>query len=458
MAVRLIESLATTEELAQIFSDESVLQAMLDFEAALARAEAQLNIIPASVAEAIAGIHPCDFDAAALSRGAIEASTPGVPFAKALTELVRKKESTAAAFVHWGATSQDVCDTALILLLKRAQPVLEADLGRLEENLRRISKDFRATLMLSRTLLQPAPPTTFGLKAAGWLAAIHRSHRRLRTGFSESLIVQFGGASGTLAALGKQGVAVGQRMAGDLGLAFPEAPWHAHRDRLATLVCACGVLGGALGKMARDIGLMTQDGVGEVVEPSGPGRGRSSTLPHKQNPVGSAVTLAAANRLPGLVASFLAGMAQEHERALGGWQAEWPTLASAVQTAGLAVAAMADVAEGLTVNAERMRANLDLTHGIIFAERALMLMKRRGVDDAAARKSLELAARKCTEQGRGLRDVLAEMPEIRDRIDPADFRDLENPEHYLGVADEFQDRLLASVEETSAAEPDRGKE
>jgi 3-carboxy-cis,cis-muconate cycloisomerase len=458
MAVPLIESLATTEPLAEAFSDRAVLAAMLDFEVALARAEAKLNVIPRSVAEVIAiCAHGAQFNTAALARGALRSGTPATPLVKMLTELVRRANPAAAGFVHWGATSQDVCDTSLVLLLKKVQPTIDRDLRRLQDALRRLAKDNRRTVMLSRTLLQAAPPTTFGLKAAGWLAAVHRSCRRLRANFAESLILQFGGASGTLAALGEQGMAVGKALGEELHLPYPDAPWHAHRDRLAALVCSCGVLGGVLGKMARDISLLNQSEVGEAAEPVAPSRGGSSAMPHKRNPVGCAVTLAAANRLPGLVSSFLSGMTQEHERGLGGWQAEWPIVAGAIQAVGLAATAMAEVAEGLTVDALRMRANIEATHGAIFAERAVMMLgKKLGRDVAYV--IVDEAARRSLEQKRKLSEVLRELPEARGHYDPAALQELETPENYLGAAGEFQDRLLESAEQGSTGGPGRAKE
>src|SRR5277367_3397496 len=294
MPVRLIESLATTGPLADLFSDQSVLQAMLDFEVALARVQARLKIVPLSSARAIAAAAKVGaFDVAALTGATLRAGTPIIPFVKALTERVRAIDSTAAGFVHWGATSQDVADTALVLLLKQAQPIMDSDLARLEAGLKRLATEQQAAVMLGRTLMQPAPPTTFGLKAAGWRSAISRSHTRLDDAFAKALILQFGGASGTLASLGEQGIAVGRALADELGLGFPEAPWHTHRDRLAELLCACGILTGSLGKMARDISLLMQGEVGEAAEPSRAGRGGSSTMPHKRNPTGCLLTLAA---------------------------------------------------------------------------------------------------------------------------------------------------------------------
>jgi 3-carboxy-cis,cis-muconate cycloisomerase len=444
MTARLIESLATTDAMAGTFSDASVLQAMLDFELALARAEARLEIIPQSAADAIGKAAKIfDFDFAALAQATLRAGTPGIPLVKALTERVRVIDAGAAGYVHWGATSQDVADTALVLLLKQAQPVLNADLAKLESALERLSQHHAQTIMLGRTLMQAAPPVTLGLKAAGWLAAVRRSRAHLLRDFSEALVLQFGGGVGTLAALGEKGIEVSQLMADDLGIVCPDAPWHTQRDRLARLVCGLGVLVGALGKMAGDISLLMQNELGEVAETSGEGRGGSSTMPHKRNPIGCSLTLAAANRAPGLVSSFLSGMIQENERGVGGWQAEWPTLAAIVQATGLAAASMAEVAQGLTVDAERMRENIAATRGAIFAERAMILLGRAVGRDAAYR-ILEEATRRSVEQKQHLAEVLAETPEVTAHLDAATIRELEDPKQYLGVAEAFRQRLLTN--------------
>jgi len=444
MPARLIDSLATTEALAELFSDRSVLQAMLNFEVALARAEAGAGIIPKSAAAGIAAAGKAeDFDVASLVRDTLRSGTPGVPLAKALTERVRAKSPRAAGFVHWGATSQDVADTALVLLLKKAQPMLAADLRRLEAALRKLSERHKGTVMLGRTLMQAAPPVTFGLKAAGWLGAISRSSKRLDAAFGEALIVQFGGATGTLASLGEQGPAVVRALAKELGLGCPDAPWHSHRDRLANLISGFGVLMGSLGKMARDVSLLMQNEIAEVAEPSAQGRGGSSTMPHKHNPVGCAVTLAAAHRVFGEVAAFLSTMVQEHERSVGGWQAEWPIVASVAQSTGLAAASMAEVAEGLSVDAARMRANIENTKGVIFAERAMMLLGPSLGRDAA-HNLLEEATRKSRLQGKLLSQVLAEMPEVTSRLDGSALRQLEKPDQYLGATETFRRALVSS--------------
>jgi 3-carboxy-cis,cis-muconate cycloisomerase len=443
MSVRLIDSLATAEPLAEVFSDESVLRAMLEFEVALARAEARLGMMPESAAEAIAGASKAgNFDTAVLAKQALEGGTLTIPLVKMLRQKVRENSPGAASFVHSGATSQDVADTALVLLLKRAQPILEGDIERLEKALIRLTTEHAHTVMLGRTLLQAAPPVTFGLKAGGWLGAVRRGRKRLRSSFEEALVVQFGGASGTLAALGDQGLEVAKALAGELGLRLPEAPWHSQRDRLAALVSACAILTGSLGKMARDIGLLMQTEVAEVREPGGEGRGGSSTMPHKHNPVGCIVTLAAANRVPGLVASFLSGMVQEHERAAGGWQAEWPTVADVVESTGRATASMADVAAGLSVDPARMRSNIDATQGVVFAEKAMMLLAAK-LGREPAQKILEQAARGSMANGRRLSEVLAEIPEVARHLDRETLRKLDVPEDYLGATQSFIRGLLA---------------
>jgi 3-carboxy-cis,cis-muconate cycloisomerase len=444
---RLIDSLATTGPLADLFSDDSLLQAMLDFEVALAHAEARAGVVPQGAADAIQAVaKAANFDAAALAPETLRAGTPGIALSKALAAKVHAANPDAARFVHWGATSQDVADTALVLLLKRAQPILAADLGRLEAALRRLADEHGRTVMLGRTLLQAAPPVTFGLKAAGWLAAVRRGRARLEAAFAEAIVLQFGGACGTLAALGDQGLAVGSAMAEDLGLKFPDAPWHAHRDRLAALIVACGVLTGSLGKMARDISLLMQGEVAEAAEPGGEGRGGSSTMPQKHNPIASAVTLAAANRVPGLVAAFLSGMVQEHERGVGGWHAEWPTVAGVIQSTGLAAASMAEAAAGLGVEKERMRDNIAATRGAVFAERAVMLLAASLGRDAAHTLVAE-AERRSASEGRGLADALAEMPEVTRVLHAKALRDLESPEAYLGAADELRKRLLSGADD-----------
>ena len=438
MSSRLIGSLATTDALAEVFSDQSVLQAMLDFEAALARAEAKAGVIPGRAAEAIsAAASAKGLDAAAIARGARASGTVSIPLVSALTARVQASDAASARFVHFGATSQDVADSAMVLTIQRAHAVLAADHARLERALRQLSDGHARTVMLGRTLLQNAPPITFGLKVAGWVAALVRCWRRVESASRDAAVLQFGGASGTLAALGDRGPDVSRALAADLGLRNPEAPWHTHRDRLGSLVSACGLYTATLGKIARDISLLMQDEVGEVAERGG----GSSTMPHKRNPAACAVALAASVRLPGLVAAFLTGMVQEHERAVGGWHAEWPTIADAIQTTGSALAAMADAATGLSVDPDRMRINIEGTNGAIFAERAMMLMTG-SVGRESARLLVTDALAQSRETGKTFRETLLAIPEAVRAI-PADvLRMIDVPEDYLGAAETLRVQLL----------------
>jgi 3-carboxy-cis,cis-muconate cycloisomerase len=426
MSTRLMESLAATAPLSQVFSDDGVLRAMLEFEAALARAEAGAGVIPPAAAEAITETtRAIGFDPAELAQQALRAGTPAIPLVRMLTQHVRARDREAAGFVHWGATSQDVVDTALVLLLKQCRTVLEADHGRVICGLRRLSDEHAHTVMLGRTLLQPAPPITFGLKAAGWLAAIRRGWARVTSRFEEAMYLQFGGASGTLASLGDRGIAVSQALAQELNLKCPDAPWHVQRDRLAALLAALSIYIASLGKMALDIALLMQSEVGEAAEPGGEGRGGSSTMPHKRNPTACMLTIAAAKRTPGLLANFIAGMVQEHERAAGGWQAEWASVQGIVQSAGVALESMAEVAEGLTVDAARMRSNIEATRGAAFAERAMMMLAPEMGRDAAYR---------------------AVQESLRTTGSPPNLPGLQTPEEYLGSAEAFRRRLLEGEE------------
>ena len=444
MVVRLIDSSSTTPRIAEVFSDHSILEAMLGFELSLARAEASLGVIPQDAARAIENAASPDlYNASAIAADSLRSATPSIPFVKALTEQVKKIDASAAGFVHWGATSQDVADTAIILVLKKSRDILHEDLARLDHSLSPLSERHAKTPMLARTLLQAALPTSFGLKAAGWLGAIRRNHSRLHAAFQEALILQFGGAAGTLASLGDKGTKLGKALAQELGLGYPEAAWHTHRDRLAALMCALGVTAGSLGKMARDISLLSQNEVAEAAEPTAEGRGGSSAMPHKQNPVGCTLALASAYRVPGLVSTFLSSMVQEHERAVGGWQSEWATISAIVQATSLAAASMAEVAEGLTVNAVRMCENIAATHGTIFAERATILLANALGRDAA-RKIVEKAVQQSVASNGEFVEVLAEMPEVRKVLNAAILKDLQSPEGYLGVAEEFRRSLVNS--------------
>jgi 3-carboxy-cis,cis-muconate cycloisomerase len=436
--MRLIDSLSTTDELAAIFSDASILDAMLAVEAALARVQARAGLIPPHAADVITACAHSDlFDAAALAREARDSATLTIPLVHALRTRVGARDADAASFVHWGATSQDVSDTALVLLLVRARDVLARDHARLQRALRALSDAHASTVMVGRTLLQPAPPVTFGLKVAGWYGATARNWWRLSSSWDEGVPLQFGGAVGTMAALGDRGPEIATMLAASLGLRSPDAPWHSHRDRLAALVTGCGIYTASLGKIARDISLLMQHEVNEAAEPGG----GSSSMPQKKNPSGSAIVLAAATRLPGLVAAFLSGMVQEHERGVGGLQAEWPIVADVVQSTGAALATLAAVVEALRVDPHTMRAHLDGTKGSVFAERAMMLLTPPLGRDAAMR-AVKRALASAQESGRSFAEALREIPDVS-RALPADVLErIDRAEDYLGAAETLRLNLL----------------
>lgn len=435
----LIDHLATTDPLSEVFSDRSLLQAMLDFEVGLAGVEAHLHLIPPSAAAAIrqaALAH--HFDAGVIAREARSSGTASIPLIAALAARTAEIDVVSARFVHWGATSQDLADTALVLTLVNASAILARDHERLEHALRTLSEGHAATVMLGRTLLQPAPPITFGLKAANWAAAAAAGWNRVSAAFDGCRVLQFGGAAGTLAALGDRGMEVAQALASELKLDLPPGPWHTNRDRLAALVASCGIYTATLGKIAGDIALLMQDEVGEAAEAGG----GSSTMPHKRNPSGCAVAIANATRVPGLVAAFLAGMAQQHERGAGGWQAEWATVAATVQSTGAALASLAGAVGGLEVFPERMRENLERTNGKVFAERVMMLADP-AAPKAAVQAAVTAALAESRRSGRSFREALGSIPEAQTLLSPDQLRSIDSAEQYLGSAEAIRRRLLA---------------
>ena len=438
--------MSASADMLPVFSDSTAVQRMLDFEAALARAEAAHGVIPsAAVAPIAACCMAARLDLPALAEAAAAAGNLAIPLVKQLTALVLRDDAEAGKYVHWGATSQDAIDTGLVLQLRDALDLLDADLAALAEALAGLARAHRDTTMVGRTWMQHALPTSLGLKAAGCLDAVLRHQQRLREVRKRALALQFGGAAGTLASLGDKGMAVAATLAQELALALPDLPWHTQRDRVAEVATVLGLLTGTLGKMARDLSLLMQTDVAEAAEPSAPGRGGSSTMPHKRNPVGCAIALTAALRVPALVSTMLAGMVQEHERALGGWQAEWDTLPDIVLLTSGALRQMRDVAAGLQVDAGRMRANLDLTHGLIMGE-AVMLALGAAIGRMAAHKLVEQASQQAAASGRHLRDVLGGDAEVSRHLSSEALDKLFDPANYRGAAGAFVDRVLASHE------------
>src|SRR5258707_11269893 len=325
----LLAPLFSSAAMRAVCDDAAFLQHMLDFEAGLARAEAAVGVIPASAAAPIAKACKAEtFELSALAEAATRSGNLAIPLVKALTAAVAKADVDAARYVHWGATSQDVIDTATMLTLCAAIDALLPDLDRAIAGFATLAKQHRSTAMVARTWLQHALPMPLGLKLAEYAAALHRSRARLTRLRAEGLALQFGGAAGTLAALGDKGLAVADKLAAELALPLPDAPWHTHRDRIAEAASVFAILTGTCGKIARDVSLMMQTDVAEAFEPSGEGRGGSSTMPHKRNPVAAAAALAAATMAPNLAAAISDAQGRDHEPRAGPWQAEWPTLPS----------------------------------------------------------------------------------------------------------------------------------
>ena len=424
------------------FSLGAQLQAMLDVEAALAEAEASLDIIPGRAARAIRDACRAEFyDADTIGADARRDGNLAIPLVRALTQRVASADPDSAGYVHWGATSQDIIDTALVLQLRTAVPGIIEDLQRASAACADLASRHATAVMAGRTWLQQATPVTFGLKAAGWTDALDRVTAGARHALASAMVLQFGGASGTLAALGQHGLAVSGRLATLLDLTLPSIPWHAERDRLATLMCALGVTTGTAGKIARDVALLAQTEVREAQVPAD--GGGSSTMPHKQNPVHAAIALAAAVRAPGLVATFLAGMPQEHERALGGWQAEWQVIPELVNVAREAASAIAACLERLVIDPARMRANLDASGGLVLAESVAMRLAPT-LGRHAAHECVERAARRAVQERRGFAEVLAEDPTVAAILDRGAIDAALTPDEYLGSASTFIANVIAN--------------
>ena len=386
------------------------------------------------------------FDLAGLAEAATRSGNLAIPLVKALTAAVARADAEAARYVHWGATSQDVIDTAAMLTLRAAIDALLGDIDRAIAGFAGLAKQHRDTPVVARTWLQHALPMPFGLKLAEYAAALHRSRARLRRLRGDGLALQFGGAAGTLAALGDNGLAVAERLAQELKLPLPDAPWHSHRDRIAEAASVFAILAGTCGKIARDVQLMMQTDVAEAFEPSGEGRGGSSTMPHKRNPVAAATALAAATMAPNLAATIFAAQVGDHERSAGPWHAEWPTLPMLQLVTSGALAAIVDIAEGLEVDAARMRLNLDATHGLIMAEAVTMALAEK-IGKSDAHHLIEAASKKAVADRKDLRDVLAADAKITAHFSADRLAKLFEPMAYQGASQALIDRLLAALDE-----------
>ncbi len=409
MSTPIFDRFLSTPQMLAVFDSTQVVQAMLDFESALARAEAAEGIVPAAAAAVIASACRVEhFDVDALAADAASAGSVAIPLVRQLTAAVAARDAEAARWVHWGSTSQDVIDTAMVLLTRRALALIDASVVALATALLELAARHGDAPILGRTLLQPAQVTSLSCTFVSWAAPLLRSRARLRQAAGAALQLQLGGAVGTLAVLGERGAAVARRMAAELGLALPPGAWHTQRDSWVALGCEVGVLCGSLGKIAQDWALLAQGEIAEIAEPAagpqGQARGGSSAMPNKRNPVAAMIALAAATRAPQRVAVLLAAMPQQHERGLGNWQAElaeWPALFAVAHGSAQALAAAAG---GLEIDVGRMRRNIEAQHGLVFAE-ALALRLAPQIGKPRAQALVAQWSRQAVRDECGLREL-----------------------------------------------------
>ena len=437
----ILGTLYGSDAMRAVFDERAYFARMLDVEAALARVEGRLGIIPADAAEAIAAA--ARIDNLSTDELAASARNVGYPVVGLVAGLSRAA-GAHGGWTHWGATTQDIMDTATVLQVRDGLQLARTELLAIARALAAQADRHRATVMAGRTHLQHALPVTFGLKCATWLQPLVAHVARLDQLRPRVEQVEFGGAAGTLASLGEQGVAVMEALAAELGLASPAAPWHVCRDALAEAVGFLGLVCGSLAKIATDVILLAQSEIAEVSEPYVAGRGSSSTMPQKRNPIASEYVLAAARTVQALVPVMQGAMAQDHERATGPWQAEILALPQAfVLTHGALLHARA-TAEGMVVDPERMRRNLQATGGLIAAEAVMMGLAPhlgRGEAHHVVKHACDLALA----EGIGLADALAREPDVSSRLDRAAIERLTDPAQYLGSAGAFIDRVLETA-------------
>lgn len=443
---QLYASLFYQQDVTEIFSDRALVKYMIETEVALAQAQAAVGVIPQSAADIITfatqdAVEKIDFQSLAIATGL--AGNIAIPFVKQLTSIVKQVDEEASRYVHWGATSQDILDTACVLQSRDALVIVELLLNQCYQAALQQAQRYRHQVMMGRTWLQQALPITLGHKLARWASAFKRDLDRLQVMKSRVLTAQLGGAVGSLASLQNQGTSVTQTFAKTLNLTHAACTWHGERDRIVEIASVLGLITGNAGKMARDWSLMMQTEVAEVFEPTAQGRGGSSTMPHKRNPVAAASVLAAANRVPALMSSMYQSMVQEHERSLGSWHAEWLALPEIFQLTAGALERTLDVLKGMDVNAENMRANIECTQGLIMAE-AVMMALAPHLGRLNAHHVVEAACKKAVAEHKHLKDIMAETAEVTALFDAKQLEAIFKPESYLG---NIQDQIDAVLQE-----------
>ncbi|MDC4724956.1 3-carboxy-cis,cis-muconate cycloisomerase [Acinetobacter baumannii] len=445
---QLYASLFYQKDVTDIFSDSSLVTYMIQVEVALAQAQAQVGVIPQNAANTIAQVaeHALDkFDFSALAVATGLAGNIAIPFVKQLTAIVKDIDEDASRYVHWGATSQDILDTACILQCCDALNIIEAQLQQCYSTALEQAKQYRHQVMIGRTWLQQALPITLGHKLARWASAFKRDLDRIQAMKSRVLTAQLGGAVGSLASLQDQGSLVVSAFAKQLNLSVPTSTWHGERDRIVEIASVLGMIVGNTGKMARDWSLMMQTEIAELFEPTAKGRGGSSTMPHKRNPVAAASVLAAANRVPALMSSIYQSMVQEHERSLGAWHAEWLAVPEIFQLCAGALTRTGEVLQGFEVNAKHMQQNLECTNGMIMAEAVMMALAPK-IGRLNAHHLVEAACKTAVAQNQHLFDVVSQLDEVKGQFSQEEIRNIFKPENYLGNIQQQIDAVLKEAQ------------
>jgi 3-carboxy-cis,cis-muconate cycloisomerase len=430
----------TTDRMRQVWSDENRVQKYLDFEAALARAQARLKIIPQPACDEI--VKHCDAKLIDMAKLKEATERIGYPVLPVVQQLVKLCKDGLGEWSHWGATTQDITDSATVMQMREALAILESEINGIADALAMLAKKYRDTPMAGRSNLQQAVPITFGYKMATLLGAFERHKQRLAELKARVLVAEFGGAAGTLSSLGKDGLKVQEELCKELKLGQPDISWHTVRDRIAEVGCFLGLVTGTCGKIAFDVKLMMQTEVEEVYEPFHPGRGSSSTMPQKRNPISSVYITAQTAVVKQLAAALLEAQVEDHERSTGPWEIEWITLPEIFMLSAGALAQTRFLVEGLQVNEQKMRDNLDITKGLIMSE-AVMMGLGAAMGRNRAHDVVYDICREVVKSGRPLIDLLAEDKEISKHATRQQLEAMVDPANYLGVAGEMVDRVLA---------------
>ncbi|MDE2626061.1 MAG: 3-carboxy-cis,cis-muconate cycloisomerase [Burkholderiales bacterium] len=435
----IFQGIFSSDAMRQVWSDENRTQKYLDIEAALAKVQGRLGLIPQEAADEI--VSHCRLDQIDMVKLRAQTERIGYPILGVVSQLNALCRDKLGEYCHWGATTQDITDTATVLQIREALALVDADLAAISDALAALARTHRLTPMIGRSNLQQAIPVTFGYKMAGLLSAIERHRTRLNELRPRVLVGELAGAAGTLASLATGAMATQAGLCAELGLAQPDIAWHTIRDNIAEVGCFLGLVGGTLGKLSMDVKLMMQTEVGEVFEPYAHGRGSSSTMPQKRNPISSCYIHAQISVVRQHAAALLDAMVADHERSTGPWQIEWIVLPEAFCLLAGALKQSRHVLEGLEVDAQRMRENIDLTGGLVMSE-AVMMGLGPYIGRETAHDLVYDICREAVKQKRPLLELLCEHPEINTHLDRAALARLCDPAHYLGQSGVMVDRVL----------------